>query len=114
MNTITATRTNVGGDAHLFTWANIANGDDAAPVNFSAYADRTVQVDGTFGTGGAVVLEGSLDGTNYQTLTDPQGNQLSFTSARIESVTEATVWVRPRVTAGDGTTAINVSLLVRR
>lgn len=114
MSTIIATRENVGGDAHLFTWAGLAVGDTAVPIAFSAYADRTVQVDGTFGTGGTVVLEGSLDSTNYQTLTDPQGNQLSFTGARIESVTEATVLVRPQVPSGDGTTSINVSLLVRR
>ena len=49
-----------------------------------------------------------LDGTNWQTLTDPQGNVISKTSASIEAITEATRFVRPRVSAGDGTTSLAV------
>ena len=102
------------GDFSVITWAALANGDQGAPAEYTHYADRSVQVSGTFGTGGVVVLEGSLDGTNYETLADPQGNALSFTASKIEAVTEATRYIRPRVTAGDGSTSINVSVLVRR
>lgn len=96
------------------TWANMANGDDGAPVRLSQYADRSVQVVGTFGAGGSARWEGSNDEANYATLTDPQGNALDFTAAKVEAVTEITVLARPRVTAGDGTTSLTVIALLRR
>jgi hypothetical protein len=88
------------------------NGNDGEPFQNPGSADRSVQVTGTFGAGGTVVLEGSNDGTNYRTLTDPQGNALSFTSAGLEAIQEITRYVRPRVTAGDGTTSLTVTLCV--
>jgi hypothetical protein len=78
------------------------------------FADRAVQIRGTFGAGGTVVIEGTIDGTNYITLTDPQGNAISKTADSIESISEIVKLIRPRVTAGDGTTAISVTLLARR
>lgn len=101
------------GESSTFTWGPLANGDDGASVQYGAFTDRSIQFRGTFGTGGTVVLEGSNDGTNWQTLTDPQGNVISKTAASIEAITEATRYVRPRVTAGDGTTAITAILFAR-
>jgi hypothetical protein len=74
-----------------------------------------VQVLGTFGAGGNLRVEGSNDGgTTYATLTDPQGNALDFTSAKIEQITEVCELVRARVTAGDVTTSLTVAFLLRR
>lgn len=101
------------GDSSTFTWGPLANGDDGAAVQYGAFTDRSVQFRGTFGTGGTVALEGSNDGTNWVVLTDPQGNTISKTAASIEAITEATRYVRPRVTAGDGTTAITAILFAR-
>jgi hypothetical protein len=95
------------------TWPNLANGDDGETIKFSQYADKSAQVFGTFGAGGSLRIEGSNDGENWAVLTDPQGNDLVFTSAKIEMVTEATLHVRPKVTAGDGTTALTVVLLMK-
>ena len=95
-------------------WAALANGDDGAPAELVNFADRTVQVAGTFGAGGSVTIEGSLDGVTYAALTDPQGNALTFTSARLETISEVVRYIRPRVTAGDGTTALTVRILFRR
>lgn len=92
----------------------LANGDDGSPFPFSEWADRSVQVTGTFGASGNVLWEGSNDGgTTYAPLTDPQGNALNFTAAKIEAVTEICEYARPRVTAGDGTTALEVSVIAR-
>lgn len=100
---------------HVTTWTGLANGDDGSPLQMPEAADRSVQVTGTFGAGGSVRLEGSNDGGNtWATLTDPQGNALDITAAKIEAVTELTEYIRPRVTAGDGTTSLAVHLLTRR
>lgn len=86
---------------------------DGQPIEHSRYADRSVTVTGTFGAGGSVRIEGSLDGTNYFPLTDPQGNALDITSAKIEAITEAVRYLRPRVTAGDGTTSLTVHIFFK-
>lgn len=103
-----------GNDGYAAGWAAMANGDDGTPFENPGAPDRSVQVQGTFGVGGTVVLEGSNDGTNYHTLRDPLGNNLSFTAAGLKAVMEAVRYVRPRVTAGDGTTSITVTLLAMR
>lgn len=111
MATIQPTMTVIpGGKARLYQWA-LGVGDDGAPVEAVEFADRSVQVAGTFG-GASVVIEGSNDSTNYGTLTDPQGNDLSITTAKVEMVTELTRLIRPRVVAGSGT-SVTVSLITR-
>jgi hypothetical protein len=62
------------------------------------------------GVGGTISIQGSLDGTNWVILTDPQGNAITKTAAAIESISEATPYIRPIVTAGDGTTSLSVLL----
>lgn len=108
----TVTKTEAGGGAYLFEWT-LANGETGDAVEFVGAPDRSVQLSGTFGSGGTVVIEGSIDGLTYATLTDPQGNALSVTAAKIEAITELVRYIRPRVTAGDGTTAIKINIVMR-
>jgi hypothetical protein len=105
----------LGGLEHsvLMTWTGLLNGDTGAPLTFHDYPDRTFQVTGTFGTGGSVNLEGSNDGTNWAILTDPQGNAITKTAAGMEAVTETPRYMRPNVTAGDGTTDLTVTVFAR-
>lgn len=89
------------------------NGDDGQPIELANFADRSMQVVGTFGAGGKVRIEGSNNGTDYAPLTDPQGNDLDLTAAKIEAVSEVVRWVRLRVVAGDGTTSLTVTMLLK-
>lgn len=103
-------------DANVVSWL-LAQGETGDAINLSEFADRSVHFLGTFG-GATVVLEGSNDTndatTRYATLTDPLGNSISRTSAGLRAVTEMTRLVRPKVTGGDGTTAIEVFLMAKR
>lgn len=101
-------------DQNTFVWAAMANGDVGLPAQFMATGDRTVQVAGTFGVGGTILFEGSLDGTNYFTLTDAGGTTISRTAAGLKAVLESPLFIRPRVSAGDGTTSLTAILTVRR
>lgn len=96
----------------LATWQGMATGDVGEPVDYVGHADRTVQVVGTFG-GASVALEGSLDGSNWSTLSDAQGNAINFTAAGIEAVTEMVLYIRPKVTGGTGT-SVTVMLMMRK
>jgi hypothetical protein len=102
------------GRALLVTWGPMANGDVGAQTDAWDYADRSYQIEGTFGASGAVAMEGSNDGANWHTLTDPQGNSLTFGSAGLKEVTEVTQFIRPHVTNGDGTTALTVTAFLRK
>lgn len=118
--TFTKIRTGDGGiDAVKITWGPMLNGDTGKPVRRVALADKTLQVEGTFGAGGSATLEGSNNSTigtdgNFEVLTDPQGNTIAITSAAIKQVTESTDWIRPHVTAGDGTTSLTATVVARR
>lgn len=99
--------------SQVVVWTGLLNTDTGAPFERTDYSDRSVQVTGTFGTGGTLVIQGSNNGTNWSTLTDPQGNALSFTAAGLEQVQELVRFLRPNVTGGDGTTSLVVTMLAR-
>jgi len=108
-------------DAHVLSWTPLTTTDDrGVAIEMPGSADRTIQFMGTFGAGGTIVLQGSnvaapasATDADWVTLTDPQGNAISKTAASIESVLELTRWIRPRVTAGDGTTSLTAYSALR-
>lgn len=114
MSTVNHTRTEPFGinSVELFTWATMGGADVGDAIGFPQNADKSVQIDGTFGSA-TVVIQGSNDGTNWFTLTDPQGNAISKTSAALEQIEENTLYVRPSISGGTGS-SINVRLLARR
>lgn len=101
------------GSVKLATFLGLSESDtDPNPIELVEYADRSVQITGTF-NGGSVVIEGSNNGADWQPLTDPQGNPITVTSAKIEQIEECVRYVRPRVTSGSGL-SINVYFVLRR
>lgn len=101
-------------DSSTGQWTPLLNTDDGAPATFVSSGDRTFQVFGTFGTGGTVIAEGSLDGINWFQLRDPTHTLISLTAAGGRAVLENVPFFRPRVTGGDGTTSLTCLLHVRR
>ena len=114
MATRTPTRTEPTNNSMLHTWTGMLNGDDGSVEAMMSTGDRCVQVLGTFGVGGTVVVEGSLDGANWFQLRDPSSTLLSFTAAGGKAVLEAVTHCRPRITAGDGTTSLSILISTRR
>src|SRR3990167_4946041 len=118
MATIAPTVTPVSENTYEFLYETLTTTNDRGapiPERFMDYADRSVQVFGTFGAGGNLRIEGSNDdGTTYAVLSDPQGNALNISAAKVESITEVTRLTRPFVSAGDGTTDLDVVIVCRR
>lgn len=116
MAAISPTYASFGEHTIVATWTGVTQADTFTPVGprWADYSDRSVQMVGTFG-GATVVLKGSNDGTNYEPLTDPQGNAISKTlsGTTIEAVTEATLFVQPTHSGGTGET-MAVILVMRR
>jgi hypothetical protein len=95
------------------------NGDTFTPIVSGSLVDHSIQVEGTFGVGTSVTLQGSNDAIstttgNYHALTDPYGTTVAITSASIKQTTEVTAWVRPAITQGDGSENLTITVSVRR
>ena len=125
MATVNHTLTHIdtfGDDSHVATWAALTTTNNyGSAIQMPGSADRSFQITGTLSTGGAVTLYGSnvlspnlADDTDWSILTDPQGNNIALDSLKVEAVTELTLWVRPKITGGDGSTSLNAHLLLRR
>lgn len=115
MATVQGTRTDGFTEGVFETWTPLTTTNaDGSSATFVGAGDRVVQITGTFGVGGTVIVEGSLDGTNWYGLKDPSSTAISFTAAGIKAILEAVPYIRPRVTAGDGTTSITAKIYHRR
>jgi len=102
------------GKVVTISWSGLLNGDSGEPANLAEFSDRSVQIAGTLGSGGTIVVEGSNDGVTYYTLKDIFGTSLSFTTLGLSGIAEITKWIRVRVTAGDGSTDLQAIVVARR
>jgi hypothetical protein len=122
MAVITPTFANIVGstggiDAVIIKWGPIGDSDTCAPVQRPDIADRSIQVEGTFG-GATIAMEGSNDSTtgldgNFRTLRDPVGVALNFIAADIRQTMEATLWIKA-VTSGGAGSSLTVTAMCRR
>jgi hypothetical protein len=116
-------------DGYQVIWGPMQGGDVGAAVGTTisgqtpapgggmaaGFADKSIQAVGNFTAGASVACEGSNDGgANWFALSDPLGNVIALTAAAMKEVTEAVIWVRPRVAAGDGSTVITVTMFLRK
>lgn len=107
-------------------WTGLLNGDDGEPYVVGHRLVKSVQLYGTLGTGGNCNIEGTLDrvydtegnkltagnAPTYAVLNDLQGNALGMNAAKIEGVQENVVAIRPKISAGDGSTSLTCVALV--
>ena len=102
----------------LAQWSPMTNAgsDVGAPYDDFGNTDRSIQLSGTLGVAGAVTIEGSNDGVIYYTLKDQGGVAMVLTALGLYGFQPGLTprFVRPRVTAGDGSTSLTVLLLARR
>lgn len=100
--------------ACVIGWTSLDSDDSGSPAEVVDFPDKTVTITGTFGTGGTIKMQGSNDNSNWFSLTDPQGVAIEKTAAAMELITENPRYIRPLVTAGDGTTSLTVQVLCLR
>lgn len=106
------TRGAFGGNFVELKWSNLANNDTGAPVALPEFINLMGAVYGTFGSGGSCTFEMSPDGgttwIDLKTLF-AQGVPATAAGAFLGYLTASLL--RPIVTAGDGSTLLNVLLL---
>lgn len=116
MATITAAPDYVkgfGNDARIVTWLQLggATSDVGSAFEMPTWSDRSVQVVGTF-SGTTVTIQGSNDGTNWVTLTDPAAVAATFAVTGLKQLLQVTRYIRPSAAAGTG--LLDVYLLIVR
>ena len=98
-----------------YKWETLTTtNDNGRALELPVYPEKTVHILGTFGSGGTVKIQGSNDGTNWIDLTDTRGNTISKIATYLGTIAENPRYIRPFVSAGDGTTDIDVILIARR
>ena len=94
------------------SWSALnATDTTGAAASYPQFNDKTVTVNGTFDTG-TLTMQGSNDGTNWFTLTDPAGNNVAFTAAGGKAIVENPLYIRP-VLSGAGADSLNVVVAAR-
>lgn len=98
----------------IVEWTGLLAGDDGAWRLLGHYNDKCLHVFGTFG-GAIVTIEGSNEDTpaNPAGLTDPTQTAISISANAIKQVLENPLFIRPKITGGDGTTALTARLVCR-
>lgn len=111
--TVVRTGTGSGGSDIVVTYAGMLNGDDGAWFNQPGYVLRSASVKGTLGAGGTVVVNGASDRTVVSGAQADESSLLGNITAQSTVVSGTYIGVpayRPKVTAGDGTTSLTVTL----
>lgn len=88
-------------------WAGLLNGDTGRAVAVGGATKIALQAKGTFGAGGTVTWQGSMDGTTWGAM----GAGVTQTDSRIINLLERPEFIRPNVTAGDGTTNLTAMVV---
>lgn len=114
MAAVTHTFTRPAKQAVKIFWEAIATGDtpDARVLEGVQGGIASAQVTGTFNGGTTVTLQASNDATNYVTLKDLQGNDISLTAAGLIDFTTAALYLRPNVASGSSDD-IDVTVILR-
>lgn len=118
MATVTGAFTPIRDDARvlarIISWTPLTSANNVgSAMEWVHGRDRSVQITGTFDSA-TVILQGSNDGSIWSTLTDPQGNAISKTSADLEQISEATRYIRPSTSGGGGSQSITVTVFAAR
>lgn len=97
------------------TWSGLATSGDVGDTQcYAQYSDKTFVVTGTFTGTPTVLIEGSNNGTDWVTLSNRQGNPMSFTAAGMNTSQDKPAYIRPRLSAGSGGANIVVSVCCHR
>jgi len=111
MAAIAATRKKIGARSIEVKWETLTSADSGASAEVKGHPDRTVQVSGT-PSGATITLQGSVDGTNFVTLTDNLGLDIVFVNTTgLKVLAQAPRYMQITNSGGDGSTDIDITML---
>jgi hypothetical protein len=99
--------------AAAYRWTGYSTADTSTPIkvqNMQGLAG-SVQVTGTFG-GATITLQVSNDGTNYVTLKDSAGTDISLAAAGMREFSTAALYLKP-TSSGGTSDDVTVTVVLR-
>ena len=97
-------------------WEGMTEADAALAITADEgvpfFNDKSVQAEGTWGSGGTFQFHGANDSAVFTPLRDPGGTVISFTADDLIQILENCVAVKPVISAGTGIT-IDITLMMR-
>lgn len=99
---------------YISTWTGAtSSGDTINYDTLSRLPDKTVQADGEFGSGPAVVTLIGRTSTSATgvVLTDPQGNNITFSAAGHSIIAENPEYIGFTVSGASASTSVNVRII---
>lgn len=113
MATINHTTNSAGDGSTVIAWADLSTADTAVKyrVPGTVGAIASIQFTGTFG-GATLVLQGSNDGTNFATIKDVNGDNVSVTAAGLVDFSTGALYLRPSSSGGTGDN-VDVTMVLR-
>lgn len=109
-----APQLNFRGNAVMVTWTPLILNDTGVWWPASNFQLAAFQAFGDFGAGGTMLLEWSNDGVHAATADDAFGDAVSLSAAGVRVFGQSPLWIRPNVSAGDGTTSLTAMAFLRR
>ncbi len=110
------TKQNVGPSqvGRIISWIGIGQGDTCTPYKVAGYVDKSVDINGTFSGSGSIGMHGANHPTSpvYSALTDAFDTTIAVTSDEVKVIMQHTFLIKPVIASGDGSTDINVSMLL--
>lgn len=102
------------GVIHSFSWAGLGQGDDGQAVEINGnVVDFVVQATGDFSGGATLGFQGSNDALNWGALAGQDGAAIALGANELEGAATIPAVTRPVVNSGDGSTDIDVVLVIR-
>lgn len=100
-------------------WTALLNAETGDATKLPKWGNKSVHISGVPGVTGVVAIQGSNDGVAWAVLSSGLSTQGDLTAlavpaapgATIRAVYENTEWIRPVVSAGDGTTTVKVVII---
>lgn len=92
----------------LTEW-KLGQGEEGTPL--AVTGQMAIQVTGEFGESGTLMVEGSVNGRDFDILTDDTANAMFISRRGLFVVSAPVQSIRPRVRFGDVHTQLNVSLI---
>ena len=119
MTTISIVPTKISRGSHKWVWANMGDDDVGEALGPDgggiAFADKTVMIVAAAYDSATIAIQGSNDGSNWFTLTNPNNDSLSFTVGdQLDTILENPLYIRPKTSGGQANPAdITVTLVGR-
>ena len=109
----TATRPQAGGNVVAFTISGLTDGDTSDVIDLMGLSGISGAIQVTAATGGAVTAQVSNDGSNWETLTDANGNDVTVASGSTGIFDFSTASLKLRLLGGASLTDGDAVIVLR-